>query len=141
MTTFLRFVIFMIQKLLQPCVVASAHGRKPEVLSAHAQWLFRVYKHQLLIKKADGAANGACRWCAMAAAGHEPSLPFGDGMAASNLLLPFGFAVSQVSSSAEDYIQDGKNPGYVPYFPYFPDRRKSLQIDDAPRREHWQVSV
>jgi len=38
-------------------------------------------------------------------------------MAATNLLLLFGFAVSQVSSSAEDDIQDGKNPWYVPYFP------------------------
>jgi hypothetical protein len=33
-----------------------------------------------------------------------------DTSAATNLLLPFGFAVLQASSSAEDDIQDGKNP-------------------------------
>jgi hypothetical protein len=49
--------------------------------------------------------------------GQERPLPSGDAMAATNLLLLFGFAVSQVSSSAEDDIQDGKNPWYVPYFP------------------------
>jgi hypothetical protein len=45
-----------------------------------------------------------------AACGKERPVTSGDTSAATNLLLPFGFAVLQASSSAEDYIQDGKNP-------------------------------
>jgi len=37
-------------------------------------------------------------------------------MAGLNLMLPVEVAVSQVSSSTEDDIQDSKNPWYAPYF-------------------------